>query len=147
MGLDNIATKTQDAQDPFARHAPALYSEDGDEVFGIVKDITTREQEDPSREDYPIVTFVASDENPWNRKNTGKLKEGQPIEDGMLVAWHATQKIAKEELESEDPQRGDFIGVRREGKPRGKPYIVFRVITAPGPSSTPAPVNEDEPPF
>lgn len=51
--------------------------------------------------------------------------EGEPP---RLLRWVAFGTVAQRELARQNPQPGDLIGVRYEGKPEGKNYDVFRII-------------------
>ncbi len=76
----------------------------GDQLVGVVVAVTTRTN------DYGVYPVVAVEA------------------DGVEWEFHGYHTVARLELERQNPQPGDQIGIRYLGKPDGKPYEQYRVI-------------------
>lgn len=91
--------------------------EPGDVLLGTVTKLDTRESEYQD-EPYPIVTVEVAD---------GSTEEGDPIEEGEARAFHAFRSVARSEVEDANPQKGDLIAIRYDGKVKGKRYHGYSV--------------------
>jgi hypothetical protein len=91
--------------------APGWRPEPGDAVMGVVVDVSMRERQDfgQGTTPYPIVTLSQ--------------------DDGTRVAVHAFHFVLEGELRKIKPQIGHRIGIKYLGKPEGKRYEVYRVVT------------------
>ncbi len=76
----------------------------GDHLIGTVVTVTTRTND---YGEYPVITIEANG-NEWD--------------------FHGYHTVARRELEQQNPQPGDQIGIRYLGKPDDKPYEQYRII-------------------
>jgi hypothetical protein len=77
----------------------------GDKLFGLVTDVDSRESEYHD-EPYPIITVEAEE---------GSTGDGEMIQPGTELAWHAFHTIARREVAKQRPAVGDHIGIAYHG--------------------------------
>lgn len=114
--------------------AEAWVPQEGDKLVGSV---TRLDKFDGGYGEYPILTVSTE---------TGTTQNGSPVKEGTEFAFHAFNTVPKNEVEKQNAQPGDRLGVAFLGEGRsknGQTFKNYRVVVQKGQGATPS-ASEDQ---